>query len=858
MEIFSFKATGLRLGLFLLVAIPLCAQVTITPSAANGIQDRAARVNVTLSGPANVYAQYGTTPSYGNRSNVFSGTLNAVVILFGLTPGAVTNYRICQTGFSPPTGCTANQTLTTTAYVDPTPTLPTAYSPTMPTSYAATYTVDSTCSNFDAHIATAARGDGNNNYLIQIPAGTTCGYQRTLPAKTGANPNGTGTVVISSMGTLPPEGTRIDPTQAAQMVTFLQPNIIFDTSDPPCENLSVLFRFDLGVHKVCRASNNWTLVSAEAGYSTASGDPSPLACPVAGRFYKNMAQGTQGLWYCHPTTLRWQQTQATNAQGYAINTASTAVGWRLVGIQFQNLFANQWIQYASVEMHAGASRILIDRCMKNWSSGFQGQAIGLNGANVGVINSYMALLPRLNQAPVINATSGAGPFNISNNYISGCFIPIFFNDNNATVPRSDISIVGNEITMDQRCNPRSGSYDGQGDRDPRSTVEMKRGTRVLISGNYFHDWSPGGAPVDGSAILMTPRASGSTGGDDNAYGMSDITIRYNLFRRGTGGIAIWGTDDRGFRNPRPTNKVLIEHNLGYEIDGNTYYSVSPTRAPFLYAQDGGSNYTIRNNTWIDHKGTGPAVLTFTSPMGGLNVSRNIFWLSDGNGLAGGDEGGGIRWANGSFTTLCDGTTNVTGSSAATKLALCGLPTNTFTNNAIIGGKAGYTATFQPNYPSGNFWPGDTSAGLAAMGFTSTYRLALGSAYAPLGVGADIDLIDAARSITSNERAISITTTTATITYRAPDATKSCTVENVATGSRTTDTSGSLSRSVALTGLTTGTTYTYRIMCTQISTVTFITSTVGSKQTTRNASRSSRNKTGHLSVCLLKQSGGRLR
>lgn len=817
----------MKLLLFFVASLAYC-QVTITVNSVNSIQDRAARVNMTLSAPATIYAEFGLTTSYGNRSNVaVSGTTNAVLNLFGLTPGTVNNYRICQTGHTPPTGCTANQTVTTLAAYNPTPTLPTDYAPAMPSSYAATYAVDANCSNLQAHLDTVKALDGNNNYLITIPAGTYCGYQWTLPAKTGANPNGTGTVVISTTGTLPPEGTRITPDYENQLAIFLQPSIIFDTMDPSCDNFSILYRFDLDLNKVCRSTNTWTLVSAEPGFTSGVGPPSPLTGCVAGRFYRNTSGGTAGLWYCHGPSNRWQQTHSTNGAGYAIATASGAKGYRLVGIKFENLFPNQWMQYANLDFNTGSSNILCDRCFLKWSNGFQGAAGSVNGANVGWINSHIDVLPRLNQAPGLNVTAGTGPFVIRNNYLRSCFIPIFINDNNATVPRADITVAGNEITMNEKCNPRSPNYDGVGDRDPRAAMEIKRGVRILIAGNIFHDWSPGGAPINGAAILMTPRAGPSTGGDDNDYGISDVTIRANRFYRGTGGIEIWGSDDQWYRNTRPGNRLLVENNLGYDVDGLTYYWISATRGPFLYVQDGFSNVTVRNNTWVNHKGTGPAIMTFTAPIGNLNITRNILWLSQGLGLSGGDDGGGIRWAAGTFSTLCNGSTAVVGSTAATKLNLCALPSYAMTTNAIVGGMAGYTATFQPGYPSGNYWPGDTSSGLTALGFYGDYRLKFTSTYAPFGVGADVNAIDSETGVTSNLRQTAYGSTTASVSYKAPVASRGCTVEYgvsavPGTGVRVTDTPGSRFRTVALTGLTSNTTYNYRVYCAQMVTGTFVT------------------------------------
>ena len=832
--------------LLLFLALPAFGQVTFSAISSNSVTDRTARVNATLSAAATVFIQFGESTSYGSRmAGGNPGTTNVVVDLVGLQPNTTIHYRLCQTGFSPPTGCSSDQTLATTSPATFVPTPPTAVDVTYPASFTTTYTVASDCSDLQSKITTASGQDGNNNYLVSIPAGTTCGGAFTLPVKTGANPNGTGTIVVASDGTLPPAETRIDTSwPTAQLVTMLQSTVQSGfpwTSDPAtCIPLYFQWRTDLSAWKMCNTTNTWTLVSAQPGWTT--GASAPAGACTAGRYYERTGVARFGLYYCH-AVAGWVNVSTLGNNGYTfaapeIFDASVVTGYRMVGFYFKALFENYSDDNTYVRAESGSNRIIVDRCvMMNQRTSAGGNAFAVNGANIALINSYVSMVP-WSTTPAINITAGTGPFFFQNNYLSGCFATVFANDNDNTVPRSDFTFNGNWMTLAPECNPTSPSYDGRTyvpGRDTRAVAEFKRGTRISFNGNIFDSyWTY--ALANGSAVIFTPRATNSTGGDDNAYQISDVNFTNNIFRTGTGGIDVWGSDDQWYRNTRMTSRFNFSNNLAYNLNGNTLSANGAVRGPWFYVQDGIYGLNVSNNTWYNAQGTGPAIVTFTNPFGGYTQSRNIMWINQG-GVTGGDDGGGVRWANGGYTTLCDGSTTANTANATTKLNKCGLNgTYTyydFTNNAIVGGQAGYTASYQPVYPTGNLWPGDTASGIAALSFTDTsasnYRLKFSSSYAPLNVGADQDVIRAATGESYNLRALSITSSGATVYWTAPDATTACTIEygtsaTYGTGARVTDTPTSRFRSKALTGLTTGTLYYFRTMCAgQIASSSFTTS-----------------------------------
>jgi hypothetical protein len=755
--------------LLALCALAATAQVTITPAAANAVTDRSARVNVTLSAAANVYAQFGPTTAYGSRSSGGNpGTTNAVVVMTGLTPGSVNNYRICQTGYTPPTGCTSNQTVTTLAEQTFTPTAPTDVNTTYPSSFTATYNVASDCSDLMTQVATAAAQDGNNNYLVSIPAGTTCAGSYTFSAKTGTNPTGSGVIVIASAGTLPPPGSRI--TEAfytnGQMVRFLHTSIDsgFATEGGPnysnCLVMSHQYRSDLDDWYGCFSAGTWTLLSGIAGNTRTASTPLSTDCDnvsEVGRYHIRTGQGRDGLYYCH-SILRWVPLRgsATGASpapsGYTIQFPSGSKGYRFVGIQFEFAIANYSQDNTFIVIDPGASNIIIDRCLIKPQRTAGGRPINLDGANVALIDSYLDVIPwgiQFAQSSTVRVSTGPGPLKVHNNYLAGCFIVMFVND---TDPQ-DITVTRNNMKLQPECDQTDPAWNGRLYYDTRAIMEFKYGKKILIDGNTFENFYT--LLTTGSQILLTTRAGSSVGGDNNDYQIRDVKISNNIFKAGKGGgVEVWGQDNQWYRNTKMTARFEFSNNLGYSLVGGVF------RSPMVYIQDGIEKATIRNNTWYNNSGSAPAIMTFSSPFGGLDFRNNLVWINQGGITGSGDgDGGGIRWINDIWSSYCDGSTTTGG--ASVKLDKCAVvgttPNYTFSNNAIVGGLAGYTSTYQSQYPTGNFWPGDTTTGITALGFTDTanadYSLKYSSTYAKYGLGADINSIKAAQGIIYNARAL---------------------------------------------------------------------------------------------------------
>ena len=259
-----------------------------------------------------------------------------------------------------------------------------------------------------------------------------------------------------------------------------------------------------------------------------------------------------------------------------------------------------------------------------------------------------------------------------------------------------------------------------------------------------------------------------------------------------------------------TTRIAFTNNLVYDIDGTRYPTGGSSREGRGWRIFYGAEDTVLDSNTILNACTGYAPYLVMNDLG--NSEGLEMW----NNVASACSVSAPYYFLGRVTTG-GGTTGLnSGWPATTGYSV--------TNNANYDAGGGLTGT---GYPSGNFWP----ASLTAVGFVDTsaldYRLRFGSTYAPNGVGADPDVIKAAYGEVDNLRALSITSTGATVYYTAPDATNACTVEygtsaTPGTGTRVTDTATSRFRSKALTGLSAGTPYHFRVYCGQMTASTFTT------------------------------------
>ncbi len=314
----------------------------------------------------------------------------------------------------------------------------------------------------------------------------------------------------------------------------------------------------------------------------------------------------------------------------------------------------------------------------------------------------------------------------------------------------------------------------------------------------------------------------------------------NTFQHGPGGLSTpIGTDAGGVQKPSPRTRV--QNNLFWDLNGYEYY-VAGIQSPALgWIIEGGyanEDMIINHNSIYDNRGASDSFLHWLlSPIEGVSITNNFMWYSD----------------QPMFTPE-----NVSNCAVYDKALMdCaftsgpGNPAYTFTGNVIVPSwtnssvPSGQQAqsTLQGLYsgvPASNSVMSSSMGGVPETGasidwFHSTssttpdFHLQSGSAYISgganhaadgLDVGANIDALLATQG---NVRLIgvpnsSLTTSTASVVFVAPDS-AGCPVDYSLTDStlvtaftRVADAGGPRVRSIALTGLTSGTRYFYRIDC----------------------------------------------
>ena len=178
----------------------------------------------------------------------------------------------------------------------------------------------------------------------------------------------------------------------------------------------------------------------------------------------------------------------------------------------------------------------------------------------------------------------------------------------------------------------------------KNLIEFKAGRRGLVANNVFqYNWAES---QTGVAILFTPRAAG---GACNWCVVEDITFEYNAIRGVGAGINILGIDD--FTPSPQTNRIRIRHNEFSDISpawGGTGYFLQILGSPrditidhnTIISPGGGgvvqvegppvlgfvfTNNVARHNTYgIIGTGHAPGMDTITAFFPDATISRNVF------------------------------------------------------------------------------------------------------------------------------------------------------------------------------------------------------------------------------------------
>ncbi len=834
--------------LLLLLSIPAFAQ-TYSAVSVTDISHSAATIKWTTSIGAGSYIKYGTTAGYGSVSeSTESGITAHEWFISGLDAGTLIHYQLCSTSVS----CdVTDRTFTTLALPSPHPaypTLPTSTPvlPAMPTVWETETTV-SDCSALQTAINNAAAEDGDLNHKIAITKTLDCSFNIdyskgsggpaaiSFPQKSGANSSGSGQIVITTTGTLPPEGSRITSDYYSEMPIWRVGPFVPERSGPQSVGTCIA-----GQKYWSFISSGWSLyectVPASNTYAlTAKTDFSgaiPASCAVNNSwYYKTDATDPTSLYWCGNSKLYAINTGNTPAGG-AIGFETNAHHYRIVGIRFlatptaSGGVPASWASYAydfnfmygifDWYTNSSVNNIYLDRIQVDVSYPYRLRWTAITkGSDIIVANSDIASdynVPTLGDSTGCNPChtsliqlSGADNILIDNNRVDSTGITIFATDDAPSLGSTDVTIKRNYLVNGDKHiygTSANTTYCGGCFFPSRHQLEIKMGARWLIDGNQ---WDSHFASTNNQGDLINL----STRPGSNRVPVSDIWFRNNKAWSIPNFAYVVGHNDYN-EQAAATTRIAFTNNLVYDIDGERVPTGESAREGRGWRVFYGAEDTIFDNNTVLNACTGYApylVMADFQPSEGLQLWNNI---------ATGCNVPAPYYYIGRVTTG-GGTTGLNaGWPAATGYSVTG--------NVSYDGGGGLTGT---GYPSGNYWP----ASLAAVDFADTaaldYRLKFSSTYATTGGGPDMSAITAAYGTPYNLRTLSITSSGATVYYTAPTSTENCQIEygtsaTPGTGSRVTDSTGSRFRSKALTGLTTGTVYYFRVYCSQMASGTFTT------------------------------------
>ena len=307
----------------------------------------------------------------------------------------------------------------------------------------------------------------------------------------------------------------------------------------------------------------------------------------------------------------------------AIGTAPGAKGWRVIGvsaIQQNDAIDN----YGIVRLGSGSeaalpefvSDIVLDRVYV--SAGARGstrRCVGMNGASLGVINSWLAdCHARGFDAQAVGAWTGTGPFLIENNHLEASSEVIAFGGADPKVRNmspSDITIRGNYL-----YRPMAWANAGW---LIKNTFELKHAKRLLFENNVLeNNWIDGQV---GYAILFQAI---SQDGLAPWTSIQDITVRNNIIRNSTSGVYLLSRREwAGVMPSEPSQRILFQNNLFQNVGKDP---VSGASGRILQLIGDMVDLTIASNTFYGGLPTDAAMLDGT-PQVRFTMINNVFQAS---------------------------------------------------------------------------------------------------------------------------------------------------------------------------------------------------------------------------------------
>ncbi len=432
---------------------------------------------------------------------------------------------------------------------------------------------------------------------------------------------------------------------------------------------------------------------------------------------------------------------------------------------------------------------------------------------------------------------GRGPYLIENNYASGAGTNWHFDDSGAYPQNVSYTLRRNTFDTPGKYLFGHTLSDGYG-YEHRNGPEWKHGSQIKIIGNIFNG-GQAAVSATGCALVFTGRSG---------QWVSDAEISYNTFKNMTCAISLSGgvphADPPNFSKSKVFQHAWIHNNILERIDGWTFFD--PAHRTYgigypFYIGFGIEDMIVEHNTLFDMRSPDPVIFHYIqSPMEGAKFDNNIFTMANDSGRYGmGSEGTDNNvpsCAAFSSRALMD-CLQVRGTAQINYSFSKNLLVPLYTNSSTLTGNMDPAVTTTNFTGLGSFVKADsavldriTNTGwfkASLGGLVNNYRLKSTSAYISGGanrstggidLGANINDVEQVQGLIYNVRPTAIGTTTATISFTAPDASVPCYVY-YGTGtdvslfpSSVTNSTASRLRSMNLTGLSSGIKFSYQVFC----------------------------------------------
>lgn len=365
-----------------------------------------------------------------------------------------------------------------------------------------------------------------------------------------------------------------------------------------------------------------------------------------------------------PKMATWQHQGNDNMSTFfATNTESDNIGYLATnvwveGIRFLALNNTDKIDFQTgpnlpgfnhdpgtgwISLSAGSSNIIFSQNL------FQGLghpnslytiSLNFNGTGNGFINNYFSDLTDYAYAEGTQALvsgKGPGPMFFVGNKLERFAGNIMHYDEGGGVknPRNDYYVVRNwfrgDFSLAKGLLPTGNQTIDYGSRQP---LEWKGGGRILVEGNLFDQvwFHHATAPV-----LFT---SVATFGKDS-YGIHDVTLRYNTFEHTFGGTQMGGSTQGGGLQTAPVNRFNVHDNLFWDIKG--YYAADPSngqtnilaspnqnkrvyQGSIILSLGDGEDQRFNHNTVWDIDGTVGDIIRGSSYAEGVEIKDNFLYI----------------------------------------------------------------------------------------------------------------------------------------------------------------------------------------------------------------------------------------